>query len=89
VGTQGAIEARSQPYNRGGVDCPESSRAIALSSRLGTEYGEFRLAQATWIDSSGREIHKPISVRSARSFSNGLAAVRAPKGAGLGGFDMQ
>ena len=42
---------------------------------LGSEYGEFRLAQVTWIDTSGREIHKPISVRSARSFSDGLAAV--------------
>jgi hypothetical protein len=42
---------------------------------LGSEYGEFRLAQVTWIDNSGRQIHKPISVRSARSFSDGLAAV--------------
>jgi hypothetical protein len=44
-------------------------------SPLGSEYGEFRLAQVTWIDNSGREIHRPISVRSARSFSDGLAAV--------------
>jgi WG containing repeat len=44
-------------------------------SPLGREYGEFRLAQVTWIDTSGREIHKPISVRSARNFSDGLAAV--------------
>jgi len=42
---------------------------------LGSEYGEFRLTQVTWIDSSGRKIHKPISVRSAHSFSDGRAAV--------------
>jgi hypothetical protein len=42
---------------------------------LGSEYGEFRVAQVTWIDNSGREIHKPISVGTARSFSEGLAAV--------------
>jgi hypothetical protein len=44
-------------------------------SPVGREYGEFRLAQVTWIDTSGREIRKPISVRSARNFSDGLAAV--------------
>jgi len=42
---------------------------------LGAEAGEFRLAQVTWIDSSGREISPPLSVRRASSFSNGLAAV--------------
>jgi hypothetical protein len=42
---------------------------------LGDEYGEFRLAQVTWIDSTGREIRGPLSVRRALSFSEGLAAV--------------
>src|SRR5712691_12778825 len=29
---------------------------------LGSEYGEFRLAQITYIDRSGHEIHSPLSV---------------------------
>jgi hypothetical protein len=42
---------------------------------LGSEYGEFRLAQITYVDRSGREIRAPLSVRRAASFSDGLAAV--------------
>jgi hypothetical protein len=42
---------------------------------FGEEYGEFRFPKVTWIDVSGREIHKPIVVRRASSFSEGLAAV--------------
>ncbi len=42
---------------------------------LGDEYGEFRLAQVTWVDSSGRQIRRPLSVRRASSFSDGLASV--------------
>jgi hypothetical protein len=45
------------------------------SMPLGSEYGEFRLAQVTYIDRSGREIRPPLSVRVARSFSEGLALV--------------
>jgi hypothetical protein len=32
---------------------------------FGSEYGEFRLAQITYIDRSGHEIHAPLSVRRA------------------------
>src|SRR6266700_3238826 len=42
---------------------------------LGDEYGEFRLAQVTWINSAGRQIRRPLSVRRASSFSDGLASV--------------
>ena len=42
---------------------------------LGTEAGEFRLATITYIDQQGREICPPLSVRSAKSFSDGLALV--------------
>ncbi|MGA9968239.1 MAG: WG repeat-containing protein [Terriglobales bacterium] len=42
---------------------------------LGSEYGEFRLAQITYIDNSGHEIRPPLSVRRAASFSDGLAVV--------------
>lgn len=42
---------------------------------LGSEYGEFRLAQITYIDNSGHEIRPPLSVRRAASFSGGLAVV--------------
>jgi WG containing repeat len=45
------------------------------SAPFGSEYGEFRLAQITYVDRSGREIRAPQSVRRAASFSGGLAAV--------------
>jgi WG containing repeat len=45
------------------------------STPLGSEYGEFRLAQVTWINRTGGEIRAPISVRRAGSFANGLALV--------------
>jgi hypothetical protein len=59
---------------------------------LGSEYGEFRLAQITYIDLSGHEIHAPLSVRTAHSFADGLAAVvpdhvlRAKGGCAKGGY---
>jgi len=59
---------------------------------LGDEVGEFRLAQVTWIDSSGREIRRALSVRRAWSFSDGLAAVvpdvvmRIKAGCAKGGY---
>ncbi len=59
---------------------------------LGNEYGEFRLAQVTWVNRSGREIRPPVSVRSASSFSDGLAAVvpdavvRTTGGCAKGGY---
>ncbi len=40
-----------------------------------SEYGEFLLAQVTYIDSSGREIRPPLSVRRAHSFVEGRALV--------------
>ncbi|HKW18790.1 MAG TPA: WG repeat-containing protein [Terriglobales bacterium] len=53
--------------------------ALVVTSKpwqpFGNEYGEFRLAQVTYIDTSGREIHSPISVRRAASFSDGRALV--------------
>jgi hypothetical protein len=42
---------------------------------LGSEAGEFRLTQITYIDHSGHEICAPISVRRAERFSDGLAVV--------------
>jgi hypothetical protein len=42
---------------------------------LGDEYGEFRLAQVTWVDTTGRQIRDPLSVRRASNFSDGLASV--------------
>jgi WG containing repeat len=42
---------------------------------LGDEYGEFHLAQVTWIDGAGRQIRRPLAVRRASSFSDGLASV--------------
>ena len=42
---------------------------------LGDEYGEFRLAEVTWINSAGHQIRRPLSVRRASSFSDGLASV--------------
>jgi hypothetical protein len=42
---------------------------------FGEEYGEFRLAQITYIDHSGRQILPPLSVREARNFSEGLGVV--------------
>ena len=63
--------------------------ALVVTSKplqpLGSEYGEFRLAKVTWIDSSGREIRRPISVRSAHGFSEGLAAVTPDAAMRLGG----
>ena len=59
---------------------------------LGSEYGEFRLAQITYIDRSGHEIHAPFSVRRARSFADGRAVVvpdfvlRAKGGCAKGGY---
>jgi len=59
---------------------------------LGSEYGEFRLAQITYIDHSGHEIRASISVRRAASFSGGLAVVvpdtvlRAKGGCAKGGY---
>src|SRR6267143_4627807 len=45
------------------------------SQPFGNEYGEFRLAQITYIDRSGHEILAPLSVRRARSFADGRALV--------------
>jgi len=42
---------------------------------FGREYGEFRLAQITYIDLSGHEKVAPLSVRRARSFVDGRALV--------------
>ena len=42
---------------------------------FGSEYGEFRLAQITYIDRSGHEIRSSLSVRRAADFSGGLAVV--------------
>jgi WG containing repeat len=59
---------------------------------LGSVYGEFRLAQITYIDRSGHEIHAPLSVRRARSFADGRAVVvpdyvlRAEGGCAKGGY---
>jgi hypothetical protein len=59
---------------------------------LGSEFGELRLAQITYIDRSGREIRPPLSVRFAESFSDGLALVvpdtllRARGGCAKGGY---
>jgi hypothetical protein len=59
---------------------------------FGTEYGEFRLAQITYVDRSGREIRSPLSVRRAASFSDGLAVVvpdtvlRVSGGCAQGGY---
>jgi hypothetical protein len=59
---------------------------------LGSEYGEFRLAQITYIDPSGHEIHAPLSVRRASSFADGRAVVvpdyvlRAKGGCAKGGY---
>ncbi len=59
---------------------------------LGSEYGEFRLAQITYIDLSGHEIHAPLSVRRARSFAEGRALVvpdyvlRTKGGCAKGGY---
>jgi WG containing repeat len=59
---------------------------------FGSEYGDFRLAQITYIDSFGHEIHRPLSVRRAASFSDGLAAVvpdsvlRVKGGCAKGGY---
>ena len=61
-------------------------------SPLGDEYGAFRLAQVTWIDEHGAQIRSPLSVRSAGSFSDGLAAVlpdtalRLHSGCAKGGY---
>ena len=63
---------------------------------LGNEYGEFRLAQITYIDRSGHEILAPLSVRRARSFADGRAlvvpdsALRTQGGCAKGGYlDMK
>lgn len=59
---------------------------------LGSEYGEFRLAQITYVDHSGHEIRAPLSVRRAASFSDGMAVVvpdsvwRAEGGCAKGGY---
>ena len=63
---------------------------------FGNEYGEFRLAQITYIDSSGHEILAPLSVRRARSFAEARALVvpdsvlRTKAGCAKGGYlDMK
>jgi hypothetical protein len=56
------------------------------------EYGEFRLAQITYINQSGHEIRVPLSVRRAASFSGGRAVVvpdtvlRTKGGCAKGGY---
>jgi hypothetical protein len=66
--------------------------ARKAATPFGQEFGEFRLAQITYIDHSGRQIHPPISVREARSFSEGLAVVvpdsplRLKSGCAKGGY---
>jgi len=66
------------------------------SQPFGNEYGEFRLAQITYIDRSGHEILAPLSVRRARSFADGRALVvpdsmlRITGGCAKGGYlDMK
>ncbi len=51
---------------------------------LGNEYGEFRLAQITYIDRSGHEIIKP-QFDGLSDFSEGLAAVNLGANCGTGG----
>jgi hypothetical protein len=59
---------------------------------FGSEYGEFRLTQITYIDRSGHEIRSPLSVRRAASFSDGMAVVvpdssmRLTAGCAKGGY---
>jgi hypothetical protein len=59
---------------------------------FGREYGEFRLAQITYVDLSGHEIVSPLSVRRARSFADGRAlvvpdsALRIKGGCAKGGY---
>lgn len=59
---------------------------------FGNEYGEFRLAQVTYINRSGQEVRKPLSVRRARSFAEGRAlvvpdsALRIKGGCAKGGY---